>query len=280
LELLAGIWRGDYNDRHNYSQVLIMSDNAGWRTTLLERQHWVTFLLPFLVFMLAGTLEPTPTAPGGKAIGLAIPYSYYPWMYAARIALTVAAVVFVWPGYRKFPWRLSWTAIVVGLIGGPLWIGLAMPGWERLYVWPLLKQIGLGFLTGGDRAGFNPFDTANSLSTVAAWLFLAVRLLGLAAVVPVIEEFFLRGFMMRFVMERDWWEVPFGKASGLAIAVGTILPVLAHPEWIAAAVWFSMITWLMLRTRNIWDCVAAHAITNLILGIYVVIHGGEAWGLM
>ncbi len=39
-----------------------------------------------------------------------------------------------------------------------------------------------------------------------------------------------------------------------------------------------MITWLMLRTRNIWDCVAAHAITNLILGVYVVASG--AWRLM
>ena len=37
-----------------------------------------------------------------------------------------------------------------------------------------------------------------------------------------------------------------------------------------------MITWLMLRTRNIWDCVAAHAITNLILGIYVVVVGHVA----
>jgi uncharacterized protein len=257
-----------------------MSNNASWRIALLERQHWLAFLLPFVVFMLAGSLEPTPTAPGGKSIGLAIPYSHYPWFYAARIALTLAAVVFVWPGYRKFPFRLNWTAIVVGVIGGPLWIALAMPGLEQRYVWPLLQKIGLGFLTGGDRSGFNPFDPANGLSTAAAWAFLSVRFLGLVAVVPLIEEFFLRGFVMRFVMERDWWDVPFGKVNALAIAVGTVLPVLSHPEWIAAAVWFSMITWLMVRTRNIWDCIAAHAITNLILGIYVVLRGGEAWGLM
>jgi uncharacterized protein len=276
-----------------------MSNNANWRTTLLERQHWLTFLLPFVVFMLAGSLEPTPTAPGGKALGLAIPYSYYPWFYAARIALTLAAVVFVWPGCRKFPFRgtvpivasakmglspsafgPTWTAIAVGVIGGPLWIALAMPGWEQQYVWPLLQKIGLGFVTGGDRSSFNPFDPANGLSTTAAWTFLSVRFFGLVAIVPLIEEFFLRGFVMRFVMERDWWEVPFGKVNGLAIAVGTILPVLSHPEWIAAAVWFSMITWLMVRTRSLWDCIVAHAITNLILGIYVVARGGEAWALM
>jgi membrane protease YdiL (CAAX protease family) len=39
-----------------------------------------------------------------------------------------------------------------------------------------------------------------------------------------------------------------------------------------------MVTWLMVRTRNIWDCVVAHALTNLILGIYVVTTG--TWRLM
>ena len=107
-----------------------------------------------------------------------------------------------------------------------------------------------------------------------AWTFLAVRFFGLVAVVPVIEEFFLRGFVMRFVVDRDWWDVPFGKVNRLAVVLGTAVPMLMHPgELLAALVWFSMITWLMLRTRNIWDCVVAHAITNLMLGIYVVACG-------
>ena len=104
---------------------------------------------------------------------------------------------------------------------------------------------------------------------------------GLAIVVPVIEEFFLRGFAMRFVMEKDWWKVPFGTVNRLAIVVGTVLPMLIAPgELLAAAVWFSLVTWLMLRTKNIWDCVVAHAVTNLLLGVYVVVMGGEAWRLM
>ena len=58
---------------------------------LLGRQRWVIFLAPFVVFMLGCTLEPTPEKPGGASIGLAIPYMYYPWLYAAKIALTLAA---------------------------------------------------------------------------------------------------------------------------------------------------------------------------------------------
>jgi hypothetical protein len=44
-------------------------------------------------------------------------------------------------------------------------------------------------------------------------------------------------------------------------------------EIFAAAAWFSLVTWLMIRTRNIWDCVAAHAVTNFLLGVYVVTQG-------
>jgi len=61
--------------------------------------------------------------------------------------------------------------------------------------------------------------------------------------------------------------------------------VLSHPgEVFAAVAWFSLVTWLMVRTRNIWDCVVAHAVTNLLLGVYVVgsqlLLGGNNWYLM
>ena len=76
---------------------------------------------------------------------------------------------------------------------------------------------------------------------------------------------------MRVVMHDNWWQIPFGEVNRTAILVGTLIPALAHPnELLAAVAWFGMVTWLMVRTRNIWDCVAAHAVTNLLLGIYVL----------
>ena len=64
----------------------------------------------------------------------------------------------------------------------------------------------------GDRPAFNPFEQLAD-QPAWAWAFLAVRFFGLVAVVPLIEEFFLRGFVMRFVVDRDWWDVPFGKVN-------------------------------------------------------------------
>ena len=79
---------------------------------------------------------------------------------------------------------------------------------------------------------------------------------------------------MRYIMEREWWKVPFGDVTPAAVVAGTVVPMLMHPAELAAAVvWFSMVTWLMTRTRNIWDCVAAHAVTNCLLGVYVVYSG-------
>jgi membrane protease YdiL (CAAX protease family) len=38
------------------------------------------------------------------------------------------------------------------------------------------------------------------------------------------------------------------------------------------------VAWLAIRTKNVWDCIAAHATTNLLLGIYVLT--ADEWWLM
>ena len=263
--------------------------SSGGGLASLRTNPWIVCLLPFLVFMLGGTFEPAPpvtsppaTTPAAAmpiaqtgaepaihdakpATGFAITYADYPWVYTAKIVLTLAAVIFVLPGYRQLApvlgrLRVSLLAIAVGAIGIVVWVALA---WAQR--WTLVK---LGWNIGlGTRSAFNPLEQMPG-RPAAAYGFLAIRFFGLAIVVPVIEELFLRGFAMRFVVRADWWNVPLAPLPALALAVGTAVPVFLHPgEALAAAVWFSGITWLMLRTRNIWDCVVAHGVTNLLLGV-------------
>jgi CAAX protease family protein len=246
----------------------------------------MTFLLPFIVYMLVGSFEPRPPKPplilpdGGSRPAanqnwFGLEYRHYPAVYTVKIVLTIAAMVFVCPGYRQFPPRVSALAIVVGMVGVVLWIGLCHLQLERRLLTPLGLEKMLGL---GERPAFNPLA---ELAETPAWAytFLAIRFAGLALIVPVIEEFFLRGFVMRYAVREDWWAVPFGKVTPLAAVVGTAVPMLMHPgELLAAFVWFSLVTWLMIRTKNIWDCVAAHAVTNLLLGIYVVTqHEWQLW---
>jgi len=245
-----------------------------------RKNPWIVCLLPMAVFMLVGSLEPTPPAANENAsapwLNLGIEFRHYPLVYAVKIALTVAAVVFVWPGYRSYARRVSWLGLAVGMIGAAAWIGLAT--WQREWMPELAERTGIGWLKSfGQRSAFNPMHEIDQ--PALAYAFLVVRLFGLALVVPVIEEFFLRGFVIRFVMRERWWEVPFGNVNRVALIAGTLVPVLMHPqEALAAVVWFSAVTWLMTRTRSIWDCVLAHAVTNLLLGVYVIASG--QWWLM
>ena len=131
---------------------------------------------------------------------------------------------------------------------------------------------------GSAREAFNPLGQFRD-DPIWMWSFLAVRFAGLVMVVPVIEEFFLRGFLMRYIDSQDWDRVPPGKATWLSVVGVCVYGLLGHPsEPLSAVVWFSMVTWLYLRTQSIWDCVLAHATTNLLLGVYVVVTG--TWELL
>jgi len=264
------------------------SDRSGGTDSLplLARLPWLTFLLPFIVYMVIGSLEPAPpkpliTMPDGTTRAIrsdsrfGLEYKHYPLVYTVKIALTITAMIFVLPGYRQFRFHISPIALVVGVVGVAVWIVACRLNLERAVLGPLglTKFLGLG-----ERPAFNPLE---ALAATPAWAytFLGIRFVGLALVVPVIEEFFLRGFLMRIVVNEKWWEVPFGTVTRLAAIVGTAFPMLMHPaELLAAFLWFSLVTWLMVRTKNIWDCVAAHSVTNLLLGIYVVTqHEWQLW---
>ncbi len=247
------------------SQVERAGDGPAWQL----RHPWVPLVVPFAVYMLCGAFEPTAEKPF-ELWGVVIDYPAYPGVYMAKILFTMAAICAVWPGYRQFPFRITPWAPVVGIVGVVVWIGIC-----KLELEPaVLGRLGLDGLLGlGRRSAFNPLEQFPG-NPLWAYGFLTIRLWGLVAVVPLIEEFFLRAFVMRYIIGADWWKIPFGTMTPAAIIAGTLVPVLLHPgEMFAAAVWFSLVTWLMYKTKNIWDCVVAHMVTNLLLGLWVVLSG-------
>jgi CAAX prenyl protease-like protein len=238
---------------------------------------WLVFLLPFAVYLVVGSFEPLPPPPDEAELeqwlDLGARYEHYPWIYGVKILLTAIAIVAVARGYP--PRRaLHPLAYVVGVLGVVAWVALAH--FQRWAVATLDMEQVTDWL-GGHRPAYNPIEQLGR--TPAGFLFLAVRFAGLAAIVPLIEEMFLRGFLMRYFARADWWNVPIGTPDQIGVAAAIVLPVLMHPqEALAAVIWFGAVAWLVIRTRNVWDCVVAHAITNLLLGIYVVTSG--EWWLM
>lgn len=271
--------------------------------SLHKRYPWIVFVVPFVAYMLLANIEPQPVGSrfsdstgqhsegdtsqanevdsaheikrwkwfGGRRVGDGV----YPVMYSVRISIMILIMLLLATGYRQFPFKVGLLSVVVGVVGVVIWIGLCQLDLEQ----KLFVPLGLGEILGlGERASYNPLA---ALEENVPWMvgFLLIRFTGLALIVPVIEEFFLRGFLMRYVVDMYWEKVPFTHLNRTSIIIATVYGMLAHPaELLAAAAWFSLITWLMLKTRNIWDCVMAHAVTNFLLGVYVLKTGHwELW---
>ncbi len=228
---------------------------------------WLACVAPLLLFLVIGALEPTPS--GGLLGFLGMPYDAYPLIYCLRVAATALLLAWLWPALGPWLGRPSWWPPLVGLGLVVVWVGLAKlqaaTGWS---------------LAAGERSGFNPFlpETLGGDAS-RAWAFFAIRLAGMVAIVPIVEEVFLRGFLMRYVIDEAFWRVPFGTLTAAAAAACGIYAVASHPgEALAALAWFAAVSLIARATRQPIDCILCHAATNLALAAYVITTG--EWWLM
>ena len=199
-----------------------------------------------------------------------------------QVALTVAwartlaiGAILIWGGknlLRNFPFRFHFLSIWFGCVGAVLWISICNLHLET----KILTTLGLSADFLGSRESINPLDFFEGSIERASFLFSRFSLLVIG--VPFAEELFLRGFLLRYVNDTDWTRVKLESLNWTAILVTAVYGVLTHPsEWIAAAIWFSMVSVLMLRTKNLWDCIIAHSVTNGILGLYIILY--QDWRL-
>jgi CAAX prenyl protease-like protein len=104
--------------------------------------------------------------------------------------------------------------------------------------------------------------------------FLVIRTLGSMVLVPILEELFWRGWLMRWLINKEFLKVPLGQYAGEAFWLTAILFGSEHgPYWevgIAAGIAYN---WWVIRTRNLADCMIAHGVTNGVLSVYVILWG-------
>jgi CAAX prenyl protease-like protein len=123
--------------------------------------------------------------------------------------------------------------------------------------------------------GWNP-NTQFGNGSTAAWGFIAVRILGSSLVVPPIEEVFYRSFLYRLLVRQNFLTMPLGQYHALSFFVTSIIFGLVHPDrWVAGILCGLGYQWLVIRKGRLGDAMTAHAITNFLLGLWVVWRG--AW---
>ena len=213
-------------------------------------------VIPFAVFMLLLQLRGMAPADGAWGIDPR-------WIYGLTVLVVGALLALWWREYGELSaqlwpsWREVGLAVGVGLLVFAVWIQLDAP-WMQL---------------AAPTAMFIPLDAQGGL----IWPLVAVRWLGAALLVPVMEELFWRSFLMRWFQSETFEGVAPQHVGLRAIVLSTFVFMLAHTLWLAAIVAGLAYAWLYRRTGKLWVPVIAHAVTNGALGIWVVGTGNWAF---
>jgi len=201
-------------------------------------------VIPFVIFLLLTF--------GQGQFGEASRY----WFYLAK---TLVGAWLIWK-MRAFVtemrWAFSWEAVVVGIGVCAVWVGL-----EEFY--PKLGKPG---------SAWNPYAHFGQDSALA-WLFVLVRIVGSSLVVPPLEEVFYRSFLYRYIVKTDFLSVSLRHFGWLPFLVTAAIFGFAHREWLAGVLCAMAFQWLVIRKQRLGDAMTAHAITNCLLGVWVVLKG-------
>ena len=213
----------------------------------MHRNPTVGYIAPFAAYVGLMALE--------RAIGLPAQ-----WFYPLRLLLVCALLLTISRPYWSFRWSSPWASVAVGAGVFLIWVGPdVLFGTAYRHSWVFENWI-----TGSARSSLPP-GLQISLG------FILIRSLGSMVVVPILEELFWRAWLMRWLINKDFQKVPLGEYVPSAFWLVAVLFASEHgPYWevgLAAGVIYN---WWLVRTRNLANCILAHAVTNGLLAIYVV----------
>jgi CAAX prenyl protease-like protein len=209
-------------------------------------------VLPFVVFLALTALQPYA---GGSGVH---------WIYLIKTLVAGALLWVLAPLIPEMRWNASWEAVLVGVGVFVLWIKLGA----------LMRAAGLGAFGEWHTKGpaWNPLAHYGSGSALGIF-FLGVRLAGSTLVVPLLEEVFYRSFLYRWIRNPDFQTVGIGQFFWLPFLTTALLFGFEHREWMAGILCGLIYQGLVCWKKRLGDAITAHAITNGLLGCWVIARG-------
>lgn len=206
----------------------------------------IRYVAPFVVFLILLVLAPR------------LPIDAR-WEAPLRVLLLAIVCWFCWP--RELALRPSrpLPSIAIGAAVFALWIApdLLIPGYRNL---PPFSNAIVGHV----------HSSLQPQALQSAWV-LAWRTLRSFIIVPIVEELFWRAWLMRWLIDAKFWNVPLGAYTPVSFWLTAILFASEHgPYWdvgLATGIIYNL--W-MIRSKSVADCILMHAVTNGLLSAYVI----------
>jgi exosortase E/protease (VPEID-CTERM system) len=197
------------------------------------------YLLPLLAILASGMVAHAMSAG-------------FDFLYPLRL---VAAAAMLWiyrDAYREIDWRFGWRAAIAGVTVFCIWI--AFDRWSV----PTAPM---------------PSALADSTSAVrTSWE--TCRLLAAVVTVPIAEELAYRGYLMRVISSPEFDRVSLRDVRWLGLGISSVAFGITHGDrWAPGLLAGVVYGFIAIRSNRLGEAVAAHAVTNALIGVSVLAFG-------
>jgi CAAX prenyl protease-like protein len=215
---------------------------AEWR----DKYPSLGYVAPFAVVILFIAITPY------------VPLAAF-WLWPVQVLVGLLVCFLSWPEELSMRPAFALTSLAIGLAVFAIWVApdVLVPGYRG----------GILFSNGivGQPHSSLPLEAQRSF-WVLAW-----RMARATVVVPIAEELFWRGWMMRWLINPNFQNVRLGTYAPLAFSLTALLFASEHgPYWDVGLITGIIYNWWMVRSRNVADCILMHAATNFVLSVYVL----------
>jgi exosortase E/protease (VPEID-CTERM system) len=229
--------------------VVLLSRRISWlnRHADADRREssnpTAAYLMPFFVILAAGTLA--------HALS-----SGFEVLYPIRLIAGLAALLWYRRQLAELDYRCTWRGPVVGVLAFALWMAAA-----RYLLEPSGMPAALSDMSAPLRNGWISCRAAAAIITV-----------------PIIEEIAYRGFLLRRWLGAEFESIPFSAVRWPQLLLTSLLFGVAHGSmWLPGALAGLLYGAVLMRTGRIGESIAAHATTNGLIALCVVV--GTQWQL-
>ena len=215
----------------------------------------------------------------------AVPRMALAWSYAAKTVACGALLLWLKPwrayGLATKSWRFFPLAVGVGLAVAVVWIlpetpwvAERWPGFHAFYNRWLIMMPGSmpSYFDADVFPEIPPLHPSLAYAPeVCGWGLTAMKLVGTTLVIATAEEYFFRGFLYRWLRNADFTRISMRVYDASVFWVVVAVFALEHDRWLGGALAGAAYGWLAVRTGGVRCAVVAHALTNFVLGVYVVL---------
>jgi exosortase E/protease (VPEID-CTERM system) len=225
--------------------VAVLAGRSAWLKVQEDREHVPTenptapYLVPLLAILAAGMIAHALSAG-------------FDFLYPLRLAAGAAALWVYRRRYGQVDWSFSWRAVLVGVLVFAVWLSL-----DRFFEQPHTMP-----------------DALAQASRPVRGFWIVCRVAAAVLTVPMAEELAYRGYLMRVIVSRRFNAVALRDVRWPALALASIAFGATHGSmWLAGIFAGAAYGMLAIRTNRLGEAAAAHATTNALLAVDVLLFG-------